>query len=410
MTRIAPFAGVPLLLLAAAACGTAEARDGAPPSSAALPAWSAPAPLVSLFGATRGREHRAAALAADGAGRPHALFVDDTDGDGVGDVLLHAWMRDGAWTRPERLDAAPGMTDTPRLVTVPDGAVHVLWYERTRPETPARSADALLHRVWRDGAWGDTRTVHARTGAADIPTPHLDARADAAGRVHVVHTVTAGLTESVWADGKWASARATGRDGATPVLGPGARVLAYVAGWTGPEGGRGRSDVVARARREDGAWDEPVAVHVDPREYSHLPRLAADGQGVLHLVWLETRGGQVTPRRILHATSRDGRRWSPATEITPAETQDQILYSPRLSVDGRGRLLLLFTRFGDGGVGRPTHWQMRLDGARWTPAAQLFAALGDSDSELETAAGAQGRLWALWKSRDGTYYSASVQP
>jgi hypothetical protein len=409
MTRIVPFS-IPASLVLLAACGTAEARDASPPSESALPAWSAPAPVASLFGATRGSDPRVAALTADAAGRPHAIIADDVDGDGRGDVLLHAWMREGAWTRPERLDPAPGLSDTPRLVAAADGAVHALWYERTLPGTPAKSADALLHRVWRDGRWSDARTVHARADSADIPLPHLDARADAAGRIHVVHTVGAGLAESVWADGRWGRERATGRDGATPVLGPGARVLAYVAGWTDPRGGRGRSDVLVRARRADGSWDEPVAVHVDPREYSHLPQLAADGRGVLHLVWLETRGGQVMPRRILHATSVDGRRWSPAADVTPAASEGQILYSPRLSADGEGGVLLLFTRFGDGGVGRPTHWQMRMQGGRWSPAAQLFAGLGDSDSELETARGADGWLWALWKGGDGVYYAARTRP
>ncbi|WP_331055959.1 hypothetical protein [Longimicrobium sp.] len=400
---------LPLLLLAAAACGTAEARDAARPADA-LPAWSAPVPITSLFGATRGRDPRIAALAVDAGGRPHALVADDADGDGVADVLLHAWMQGADWSAAERLDVSPGLSDGARLVADGAGGVHAVWYEHTRPGTPPRSADALLHRVWRGGAWGAPSVVRAAADSLDMPLTHLDAALDARGRLHLVHETAAGLAESVWAHGRWGEAVPTGRDGATPALAPGAGVMAYVAGWAEAHGGRGSSDVLVRARRADGTWDEPVPVHVDPREYSHLPQLATAGDGTLHAVWLETRGGEVTPRRLMHARAADGRRWSPAVEITPPQTEGQILYSPRLSVDGRGRVLLVFTRFGDGGVGRPTHWQMRLGAEGWSPAERLFAALGESDSEIETARGADGVLWAVFKSGDGVYYAARARP
>ena len=397
-------------LRGAAACSApaADARAGAaePPA-----AWSAPTVLPSPAGGFSPHDHRVAALRSAPGGALHALFLDDADGDGRPDRLLHAAFDGAAWSAPVAIDAAPGPTGAAVLAIDGDGRAHALWLEGEGRGDAARFT-RVLHRV-RDGdRWTEIDVVHTAPDTMGLPEV-LAAWTDGGGSVHALHAVRGhGLAERTLDGDRWSPPMATGVDGSQPHLavGPdGQAALAEVGAATHGllVGVPRHGDVFVRARR-GGAWGPRVGVGLDGSQHSHAPRLAWDRRGTLHAVWLEGQDGRLFPTRLLHASSPDGgARWTEAADVVASD--GRTLYSPRLAADGAGRLHLTFTRFRHG-VGDPRHFHAVWDGSRWSAPAEILPADGARDSELETAVDDRGTLHALWKAADGRYRHATLDP
>lgn len=389
----------------AAACG------GPSPGGAAWTAagWSPPVVLPAAPGGLSGNDHRVTDLAAGPDGTLHALVADDADGDGLTDRLLHGALARGAWTPLHPVGAAPGRKESARLVVDGSGGVHALWYEGRTPEEPHR-LDALVHASLVDGRWSAPAPVYEPGGDPGIPGRSLAATTDAQGRVHVVHLDREGRLVEVVREGMgWSAPRPAGRDGADlrMAAGPdGALAVAGVTEFLHFAQSTSFGDIGIRFLH-GGGWSEPVPVHATPRDHSHQPQVAWDRRGVLHAVWLEGEGGEMLPRRLLHAASANGRVWTPAEHVAGGGG-GPVLYSPRLAVDGRGLLHLTFARFRLG-LSDPRHFHAVWDGARWSRPAEILPALGARDSELETVVDREGRLHAVWKGADGSYRHAMLR-
>jgi hypothetical protein len=387
------------LLLAACAPGAQANVD------ADAAAWSAGAAIPSA-GALSMHDHRVAALAAGPDGALHALFLDDADGDGRTDRLLHARLADGRWSPVSPLASAAAI-DQPALV-VSGGAVHALWLSGDAGD--AGRLATLRHRAWRDGAWTPAETAYRAEGSDGIP-PALAAWGERGEIRAVLHDAQGRLTELASGDAPasgWRQADRLDGDGMEPTAASGAAGAVALAGLsTFPhplETGGASNDPWVRARLA-GRWGPAVRVHASPREHSHAPRVARTPDGALHAVWLEGDRGSVLPTLLLHAASADGgATWSPAETIASAPAGGS-LYGPRLVVDGAGTLHVAFAAFRTG-MSDPRHLHARLAKDAWTRPAPLLPAAGPRDSEVETTADAAGRLHAVWKAADGTYRHA----
>ena len=393
--RVVPVAAVAGGVLASGACSRpADARP--------RDAWTAPSQLPSA-GALSAHDHRAAGLRAGPDGALHALFLDDADGDGTTDRLLHAEFDGRAWSRPLPLDDTPGATDAPALV-VQGGAVHVLWLEGGDPAGPTRLT-TVMHRVRSGGRWSPPAALYRAPDGQGI-TRGLAAAPDGAGIRAVHHDARERLVQRAWREGGWGAPLpvggsameldlVAGAGGALALAGPG-----FVPHPLMEPGSAAYSDPWVRVFR-DGRWTEPAAVYHRPAEHSHAVRVRWTRDGTLHAVWLEGEGGATLPTRLLHAASRDGRGWSAPAEVEPRR-RGGAFYSPRLAVDGRGVLHLTFARFRVG-MSDPRHFHATFDGARWSLPREILPGAGARDSELETAVDARGRLHALWDGADGAY-------
>ena len=91
------------------------------------------------------------------------------------------------------------------------------------------------------------------------------------------------------------------------------------------------------AKSSDGAASFGSAVIVDKtRAYSDAPKIAVDGRGVLHLAYNEGR-------RVHYTRSSDGgARFAPPRDISGGNAG-----FPSLSLDGRGKLYVLWERFAE---------------------------------------------------------------
>lgn len=397
-------------VLVAAACSREQRTDPAltEPSPATTAGWSTPREIVGLQAVLVSQENRVSDLAVDQAGRLHAVFIDSTD-RGRGHRVVYA-RSDGTWGAFAVLDSTPGHSDLATIVTDRRGHATVLWFKARDPRARGPQVTDLVSRTLDGSTWRPTESVFRHDqpitgyGVAFIDRPD---------------GVTAGVATIEGSE--WRSLERSGDrwDVGAPIAGNGhqfawasqnrgeeQRALAYIGTFWTPAHPANTSDVGLRVLRGR-VFDLPNVVHRDLVHFSYHPRLALDSRGTYHVLWHETGPvGGMLPRRILYATSADGRQWSPARDVTPDLTRGEGVYSPRLHIDARDRLHYTFTYFASGGASNPVPVYMRLENGAWLPAERVFPEFAAIDSELETAMDAQGRLWAVFGDGRGRYYSS----
>lgn len=391
-----------LLSCALAACGTS---DAAQPPAAAPATWSAPVVAVpaAAFHSPRSRIDD---VVAEPDGAVHAVFLDTSGPMRGWNRVLYARV-DAPGAAPVPLDETPGRSQAARVAVDGEGRVHVVWWDARDPRMPDAGTHLLHRSTDAAGAWSAPDTLYRETDPRGLRDLQAALAADGRGRLHLLHSrAEGGLRYVVLDDGRW-------REGADPRL-PGGYLrwnrtaarqgrmeLAYVAAQISDEVRRANNDVWFRALGGSG-WKEPAPVHVAPTR-SHDPALLTDARGVRHAVWAES-GVRGRAERLLHATSRDGVRWSePAEAAAPAAGVDY--YAQRLGLDAQGRLHLVYMR-GDAAAVVPQQTRLEADG--WAPAAPLAADAVSDALELELASDGARTLHAVWKARDGAYRRARL--
>ncbi len=218
------------------------------------------------------------------------------------------------------------------------------------------------------------------SGPPPVGTLSLDVWDDGAERLHLLLGVSRegssepGLVHRVSEDGgeSWSDPVAVGEGQAAPfaphpgmdpqIAGRGGRlVAAWMVAGTGTFG----SGPLATAFSEDGGrtWQAGA----DPSDLgttdgTGFMDLAADSEGIFHLVWLDSRDGR---RGLRHAESSDGgRTWSPNATVDP-ETCECCWNTLGLWDDGtplvlyrarEPRDMAVSVRFGDGAEGTAAKW------------------------------------------------------
>ncbi|MEW5926605.1 MAG: hypothetical protein AB1941_03915 [Gemmatimonadota bacterium] len=367
-----------LVLAASAACDApSRAATGAPPAHQAERAEPAPG---TLSGRPFGERHRAADVHVDRYGHLH-LLVQEFGAVGPagrpGASRIHYVRWDGrGWSAPVEVAAVPPSPVVPRVAADADGRVLVVWQGSVGPTADPEAATHLLYRAGRGGGWSPSAALHRLPPGGGAGDADLALVSDGGGVVHLVHGGGAGWLHRVWRGGRWSPPAEAAGPGHYPSLaaapGSGGVSFAYVGSEVSPDRPRARSDVFVRAPGA-GRWGPPREVYRDPREYSHAPQVAFDSAGGLHAVWLEGRGGELLPRRILHARSADGVQWSAPAEVLAGP---DVLAAPRLVADGRHRLHLVFTRLGRPDAAGPTFHRLTWAGGAWSAVAELFRAEG----------------------------------
>ena len=400
--RPAPLrASAPLAALLLAACAVS---DAAPPRSTSG-GWSAPEEVPQGFATFSRGWHRVESLVADSGGALHALFTDDGDADRRFDRVLYARRAaDGRWSIPERLDDGSGRAAAARLALDAAGRPHAFWFKGLDPGR-RRFVTDVQHRGWTGTAWSPVASLYHAPGRAELSDVHA-AAASVDGGVHLLHVQADGTHALLLGDGAaWRAGPAPRRDGgylrwnASPA--GGVLDFVYVAAQVMEDYRDANNDVWYRAFR-DGAWREPVPVRLGAG-WTYDPALATDGRGVRHAVWAE---GRIEGRsdRLMYASSPDGVRWSAPRDLTPRGLGGDIA-SPRLALDGSGRLHLLFVR---GTVARgPAHVHHAiLAGGAWSEPTRPFADQGGATLDLALATDRAGTVHLLWQTMDGRFLHA----
>jgi hypothetical protein len=142
----------------------------------------------------------------------------------------------------------------------------------------------------------------------------------------------------------------------------------YLA-WT--HGEQPGADVfLARSADAGRSFSTPAPLTRTPG-HGDAPKLAVDAQGVLHLVYSESRGGAFDARAIHYLRSRDGgRNFEPPRAISGAAADAGY---PHLALDARGRVMVLWeTHEGPRLQPRGLAFTVSVDGGgRFTPPAPV---------------------------------------
>jgi hypothetical protein len=387
-----------------AACDPAPREARAAPAASASAAWSAPRDATALSAAIDRRASPAAAVM-DADGTLHAVFAADTDHDGWADALQYARLDSAGWSAPATVAEGGALAESPQLAVDGDGALHLLWYAHrgaaSRPEIPTE----LVHRVMRGGAWSAPRVLYREPLDAGIPDLSLSAATGPDGAVEVLFQAQGRGTGHLALRGDAASAPGfLDHDGrmtafaAAPAGEP--LAFAYIGEAVSPLLPSAENDVFVRPLRSPLARPE-VEVHAVARRYSHFPQMVKDGDGGWHLFWLEDTNGDVFPEALFHATSRDGREWSEAGDVTPPALRGGVFYRAAAARGADGRIHLLLRHTAGPGRGDGLY-ALTLGGGGPSPLVTLAAPgrLGGGDAQLVPDP-RHGRVVALWRGADG---------
>ncbi len=147
--------------------------------------------------------------------------------------------------------------------------------------------------------------------------------------------------------------------------------------WT--TGENDNADIHVAQSADGGAtFGEPQLV-APGKGYADAPRLAVSPDGVLHLVYAQSRGGPFDRYRIRYTRSADGRRFDAPREISaPLPNGVDSAAYPSLGVDAAGRLHVIYELFPDH-RGRPRGLGMSVsaDGGKTFGAPEVVPHSGD---------------------------------
>ncbi len=241
--------------------------------------------------------------------------------------------------------------DLPSLASSPDGSLWLVWLAY------ADRRDEIAVRRWQDGAWGNMRYVPNTSGDVWLPQAAVDGR----GRLWVAWTQML--------DGNW--------------------------------------DIYARSYDPgEEAWGPLLRLSEHPLPDIN-PRLAADGQGALALVWQGFRGRNSNIHlRTLGASGG----WSPAVAVTHRRSND---WEPAVAFDSAGTVWVAYDSYANGNY--DVFLTGMKDGSVSVPEVAV-AATGRYEAKATVAVDGNDRVWVAWESgganwgKDTGYNIRSRQP
>jgi len=227
---------------------------------------------------------------------------------------IPAWGQETAtgWSRPVNLSNSQTLSIYPSIAADPAGGIHVIWSEGNGQD------DVIYYTRWEDGRWTKPVDIllNPDGGAASYPVMVADDR----GYLHVVWKGGA----TIYYSRAYAPAAGSARNWSTPqpltfpysylnfpdlALTPDGILHLVYSEQIGPASGI----YYLRSTGHGEKWTTPTAVYQNSRadRLVDKARIAAGPDGILHVVWVETRYPETfPPLGIRYARSEDqGATW-----------------------------------------------------------------------------------------------------
>ncbi len=192
-------------------------------------------------------------LALDGAGHVYIAFDRNAEitGGGKSSGIYYLTDRSGEWRLVRR---TTGAGDVAPSLAIRDGKLHLVF---------ARDSSGIIYQTNASGSWTSRRISYEPRLAHSFIDPRLTVRLDAAGTVHVVYS---------------------GGDTSPPGI-------RYV---------RGSGSTWTRTMLTDGT----LGSYPDGVDYR--ARMALDGDGKIHVVWIHDVGSGLSRMGVFYGTNRSG--------------------------------------------------------------------------------------------------------
>jgi hypothetical protein len=307
------------------------------------------------------------------------LIANAVDSITFGRTDVYVSMREsGAWSAFANISAS-GLPSTRAAAVVSQGAVHVVWGERTTPHPADTRPDMVLYANNGGGVWSAPEVIFSNPGAVFGSAPGF--AADMNGSLHMVVdtrdsiSLRSVVVSARRSGGTWSEPRAITSTG-------GQAAVADAGGWLAlgfirpavPDAGSVDVNSVFSMRSEDDGetWRDTTLVSRSGLTPASAVVVLATEPGRIHLIWLQDRNGDIYPEAIMHSDSPDGIVWStPGVVAEPGSG----VQSFRAAADRFGRLHLVYQHSAGGGFppsppmrGFYTQWT----GTSWSVPVQLF--------------------------------------
>lgn len=286
--------------------------------------------------------------------------------------LHHAYLAGGKWSE----STAIGVGGRPSLASTPDAKLHCAFWAEMLGNCEVYAS------TWDGAKWGLPEVVSRTTGKSMYPA--LATGPD--GSLHVAWADTTPGYATIYYGHReatgWTSVPIPNGRGTHPTIAAGRGGQVYVA-WQSRLADTARFEVFSSIY-SGGKWSLPEDVSDAAQQHSIYPRLAVNSTGACHLVWQEDRGDRFV---ICHADRRPN-GWSHPDEV-PVGSADCRL--PRIAANRQGHMQVVWAE------GRALKHRVRPPGydvAWWMDETASETCAGLTD--LSMAIGADGQLHLLW--------------
>lgn len=338
----------------------------------------------------------ARSIAVDSQGDLHIVWSDSRDGD---KEIYYKRCHAGSWGPDTRLTVASGASREPAIAIDGLDMLHVAW-------TDERDGNAEIYYKAYDGAlWGADQRLTGTSSPSNCPTI-------AAGRstnsVRVIWHEGAPSDNSIYVrrfDGStWFPAVRLYygfRYGCTtPTIAADSSGNMHAA-WI--QYGSGTDFLLVYRKHNGSTWESPVTLAA---AYDlGRPSICAGSGGILHLTWHDRRFNDVQGGRDIFYRRYDGTAWGPEQRLSEAQGYSQNS-SVAVAPDGVVHVVWSDSRWGDYEI-----YHCYFDGTRWTLDGRLTRSSGKSDPP-SASCDAEGNLHVIWQdSRDGhpeIYYNMAT--
>lgn len=298
----------------------------------------------------------------------------------------------GNWTTPVNISRSTVSSAFPRLALADPGSANILyliWGEQTTPELqldgPPRPIipDEIFYATYNKGVWSEPYSLF-RTNSRAI---HFTRRLVSNGQNILHFTFLApdpvNRKPSIFyvrnEGDAWSAPKtiATGYEPELTRLGNGRLLLAYIRAdtiWARRERSRDMNSVFIKESRDGGrTWSKDLLIQRSGFKPAYSPRFTIDGKGRAHLFWRQDSNGDRRPNTIMHTYSTDGSTWTAPREIIDTEkltTGYPTYFEMTGTPDGNIHAVITWGK----GPGSSTNqlFYTRWDGNRWEKLYPLF--------------------------------------
>ncbi len=285
-----------------------------------------------------------------------------------------------------------GSSESPNIVARADGAAYVIWVQYG----PGKS---IQFNTNEGGSWVTPKSMSAGTTVGHSgPWPYFTI--DGTGRSHIVYTAKfSGANYEIaynsykdgWGSNENASRTPTGGS-ACPTVAVNPKNNQIYSCWYDDQGHPDKWELFFKYKNPTGNWS---GLQVLPFGTSHYtPKMAVDGTGRAHLIWLRRRRGGSFVHYSTNPNPTSPSQWTSHIELSGNTGIDFAEIS--IAADNAGNVFVVYEK--KNGSNYEIYFKKKSPGGGWSP-AQNISQTGGSSRWPDVACNSSGNAYVVWQER-----------